>query len=233
LDEATHLFVEVTSDLPLEMKICRQVGNVMFVDLLDVSSRAAELGYSQCSTVKDVLLASGHAVIDGSPRQLPSASGQAGTTSSVSQYVKQTMSVPTGSRVSVILSHVESLDEIYVQLESDQVELNGLMIELQEVFKGQETSNMAITDPHQGQPICCQFSADEHWYRAEITEVVGPRCVSVVYVDYGNIEKVDVASIRMLPVSMIYRLPAQAVRCSLVDVVKNWEQGKEWPEEVC
>ena len=38
----------------------------MFVYLLGVGSRAAELGYSQCLTAKDVLLAAGHALIPGS-----------------------------------------------------------------------------------------------------------------------------------------------------------------------
>ena len=43
-------------------------------------------------------------------------------------------------------------------------------------------------------------------------DVIGPRSVSVVYVDYGNVEKVSLALVRKLPEPLIYRLPAQASR---------------------
>ena len=44
----------------------------MFVDLLGVQSRTAELGYPQCSTVSELLLSAGHASVSGaSPQSEP------------------------------------------------------------------------------------------------------------------------------------------------------------------
>lgn len=52
------------------IQVFQQIGGIMFVDLLGVDVRAAELGYPQCSTARDVLVAAGHAV---QSRTLPQA----------------------------------------------------------------------------------------------------------------------------------------------------------------
>jgi hypothetical protein len=72
---------------------------------------------------------------------------------------------------------------------------------------------------------CAKFSVDGNWYRGLVLQV---RCaggdsdekgatVEVFYIDFGNIEQVDVEDLReLLPQYMT--LPAQVVRCLLADV---------------
>lgn len=44
------------------------------------------------------------------------------------------------------------------------------MFDIQNEYQGLDSSELAaIADPQQGLAVCCQFSDDLQWYRAEIT----------------------------------------------------------------
>lgn len=68
-----------------------------------------------------------------------------------------------------------------------------------------------------GQPCVCQFSEDEKWYRAEIYKILEPGRVRILYVDFGNLEDVDISFLRqMRPEWLAY--PLQHYRASVDNV---------------
>ena len=54
-----------------------------------------------------------------------------------------------------------------------------------------------------------QYSEDERWYRAKVTDLPGEQKVMVKYVDFGNTEILHYTSIRALHKNYI-TLPQQA-----------------------
>ncbi|KAM3591615.1 uncharacterized protein V6R79_004845 [Siganus canaliculatus] len=111
----------------------------------------------------------------------------------------------------------------------DQQKLQGVMMELATYCNTKKTSSsFAVTNrPVPGAACCAQFTADNNWYRAVVLEVC-ENDTSVIYADYGNMEKVPLS--RIMPISThLLQLPFQITRCSLA--------GKEcfpaeWPQEV-
>ncbi len=69
---------------------------------------------------------------------------------------------------------------------------------------------------------CAQFTEDESWYRARITESAtkGTAQAQVIYVDFGNHEALPVSRLRMLRKEHA-ELPMMAVLCALDGAVPS------------
>ena len=68
--------------------------------------------------------------------------------------------------------------------------------------------------------VCCtRFAQDSLWYRGKVLEIIQNE-VTVQYVDYGNTETKNINEIKLMHPSF-YTLPAQAIKCSLVEVAKQ------------
>ena len=81
--------------------------------------------------------------------------------------------------------------------------------------------------PRVGDFCCAKFSADGGWYRGLVLRSgdLGEKDmkVEVFYIDFGNIEQVNIGDLReLLPQFMV--VPAQIVRCSLADVNPSIKQ---------
>ena len=97
-------------------------------------------------------------------------------------------------------------------------------------FTDLECQNFDNFPPRVGEFCCAKFSVDGNWYRGLVLQV---RCagdsgekaitVEVFYIDFGNIEQVDVGDLRELLPQFI-SMPAQVVRCSLADVNPSIKQ---------
>ncbi|XP_064604917.1 uncharacterized protein LOC135470098 [Liolophura sinensis] len=68
-----------------------------------------------------------------------------------------------------------------------------------------------------------QFSDDDAWYRAKITDIEDDQ-YQVLYVDFGNSEWRPESKIRALPETML-SLPVQYIPCCLADI---WSDGDNW-----
>ena len=84
--------------------------------------------------------------------------------------------------------------------------------------------------PNVGDFCCAKFSEDGNWYRSLVLQICcltesGEKNVTaeVFYIDFGNIEKVDVKDLRELLPQFI-SIPAHVVRCCLADVNPSIEQ---------
>ena len=73
------------------------------------------------------------------------------------------------------------------------------------------------------------FSSDKQWYRAQVYDY-NTSCASVIFLDYGNREKVDLLHLYSL-VSDFQTLPFQAVRCSLSGISHMGNDG--WTKDSC
>jgi staphylococcal nuclease domain-containing protein 1 len=79
-------------------------------------------------------------------------------------------------------------------------------------------NNTAKDNPKAGDMVAAKFSADEQWYRARVrSNDRAAKVAEIVYVDYGNTEKVPWAQLRPLDAAQFgtQRLKPQAVDAAL------------------
>lgn len=117
----------------------------------------------------------------------------------------------------VIVSHVISLKEFFVQDRELEDELYSL------VEKLQEASNWEIMDPGVNDLVACQFVDDEQWYRAVITSVENDT-KHVKFIDYGN--ESSCTEFRIIP-NELKVIPAFATQCTLHPLPNKAEELDE------
>ena len=123
-----------------------------------------------------------------------------------------TQQLEVGQKHKVTVVFVESLQDFYVQLSSQAPLLETLMDDI-----GTHCSSDAARLPAQleiGMPVLAQFTDDQEWYRAVITDRPSRGVYGVTFVDYGNKDTLQASSLIEMSPSFL-SLPAQAVHCSL------------------
>lgn len=131
----------------------------------------------------------------------------------------------------VVLSNVVSPHRFSLQLESTAWDLNGLMSALQKHYNSPKVSatlDWCIYAPKIGMPCVARYSGDGKWYRARIQDLPGKCQVDVQYVDFGNEERMWYKQIFKI-MDKFLKLPAQAITCSLCDVIPV---GDHWTDSV-
>ena len=73
-------------------------------------------------------------------------------------------------------------------------------------------------------PVCAKYSADDEWYRGEITSVVSSQTANVRFIDYGNSETLNISSMREIS-SELLKEPKYAVHCSLDHGGLKWKDN--------
>jgi len=119
---------------------------------------------------------------------------------------------PKEHLIDVIVTEIIDATKFYVQIIGSEAEqLEDLMKELA------AESTEGPFAPQKGDAVKAQFTADDRWYRAKVTDVV-PEGFKVFYIDYGNSEVVPAARIRRLD-AKFQKLPPQAHEASLAYIV--------------
>lgn len=135
------------------------------------------------------------------------------------------INIEKNSTVFASISFAESPNNFYIQVNEHQEQLEALMHELIARFDSSSTDLM-IQDFANGMACVVQYSEDEAWYRAKVLDVnVADNTLTVHYVDYGNTDTVDPASIRKITKDSL-NLSAQAIPCVLYDA-----NGGKWTDE--
>lgn len=117
--------------------------------------------------------------------------------------------LPAGAKYSVLVSYVDSCTKFYIQL-SDKIEgLNDVM----EAVRVHCESSSSPGELPVGSSCCARFPEDGNWYRARVRNMKEGR-VTVVYVDYGNEQEVQVSDLRTITPELI-KFPAVAMKCAL------------------
>ncbi|KAK7866892.1 hypothetical protein R5R35_001635 [Gryllus longicercus] len=117
------------------------------------------------------------------------------------------------------VSHVEKLNEIWLQKESEAEMLSGLLELLFNFYE--EGKGVELGDPQEDQLCAAKSSKDGSWYRARVKSVTDDQ-ISVVYIDYGNSETLAKEDVKELCPSF-YRVHALSVCASLAITTQDHE----------
>lgn len=109
----------------------------------------------------------------------------------------------------VVLSHVESLTEIWIQFQTPQLD------EMADEMANADTFE-AIDTVEEGSLVAALFEDDGNWYRAKVIKVEDAT-YDVLFIDYGN--RSTTSNIKSLPADLVI-LPALAKCCQLKDFVE-------------
>ncbi|XP_066272832.1 uncharacterized protein [Branchiostoma lanceolatum] len=120
-----------------------------------------------------------------------------------------------GTNVEVYVAVTWSPSDFWCQLASTTSELDSLMEKICDHYAA-VNSEETLQDPKQGMPCIAQFSEDKGWYRAKVIKVEGDG-VEVIFVDYGNSEKVEKSLVKVIK-PQFTELPIQAFQCSLANI---------------
>ena len=112
-------------------------------------------------------------------------------------------------------TYVKSANEIMLQL--CKYEDNVVAI-TENVATAAETAP-SLTDPQEGDPCLALYSEDDQWYRGLIQKIEGSN-VSVLFVDYGNIETVADSNLKSMNKDLLLT-PQTCIYCKLADVNKE------------
>ena len=122
------------------------------------------------------------------------------------------------------VSYLKSPSLFYVQLVSNMSMLTKLATALNEV------SSKSLLNPQLGSLCCARFTEDKLWYRACITSLSGGKGITVLYLDYGNSEVLELSSLRILGQDFI-AVPPLSIPCQLDDLEVSEPLPKQMVEE--
>ncbi|XP_060086316.1 uncharacterized protein LOC132565637 [Ylistrum balloti] len=135
-----------------------------------------------------------------------------------------TQSIPTDPNTKVFASYVHSPSMLYVQLASQETNLNDLSAKLQTAYSA-SVCDISEQELKSGCICCTKYIEDSLWYRAEVQDVCADKC-HVLFIDYGNAEEVDSSSLKVLTPEFTSQ-PVMAFRCALdglVSVEDKWSE---------
>ncbi|XP_015178527.1 PREDICTED: maternal protein tudor isoform X2 [Polistes dominula] len=117
----------------------------------------------------------------------------------------------------VVISHVNTPAEFWVQAEASMAELEVMSDRLQDA-----TSFLPLTNLENGTICAAKYPEDEQWYRAQILSQ-DQNGVNVFYIDYGNTS--IITELRILPEDIV-NIPILAKRCGLQmpDYISSWSE---------
>jgi tudor domain-containing protein 1/4/6/7 len=105
-------------------------------------------------------------------------------------------------------SHINSLDDFYIQLEDDQLKLDAIG----SILDRADGKFEKIVNPKVGDIVAAKFCDDECWYRAVIEEIESNGKFEVKFIDFGNLS--ETKEIGILDQS-ITELPRLSKHCRL------------------
>lgn len=118
-----------------------------------------------------------------------------------------------GKEEKVLVSSVTSPSLFYCMLYRTSSMLEKLMNDIRRHYSRLGPEEEWLANPSVGDPCCAKFSEDKSWYRAVVTDVLTGK-VEVLFVDYGNSERVPSKSVKKLS-PQFSELPCQGIRCTL------------------
>ncbi|XP_019392881.1 PREDICTED: tudor domain-containing protein 15 [Crocodylus porosus] len=133
-----------------------------------------------------------------------------------------------GTVIDVVCSYINSPGDFSCQLRSKLPELMNLMEQIQNHYE-------VHSSPYTAGQIACvaKHSKDGKWYRASIVKQISKTEVDVIFVDYGNRERVLVKDLQGIHPYFL-SLESQAFRCSIKNV-SEFSQFDPfvWTEKAC
>nr|XP_013811069.1 PREDICTED: tudor domain-containing protein 6 [Apteryx mantelli mantelli] len=114
-------------------------------------------------------------------------------------------------KVLVYISYVNDPSDFYVQLVSDESQLNSISESLNSKTRVENPCGQLL---QAGDLISAVYSEDSLWYRAVVRDKTSDNLISVQYIDYGNTSVVNVGQVCRLPEDSS-SIPAISIHCLL------------------
>ena len=121
----------------------------------------------------------------------------------------------------MLVSHVDSPYQFWVQV-MDEKSLGTLLDLTQKLNK----APLKQAHPRAGENCVCRYSQDGCLYRGRVNSVTDTNA-TVQFVDYGNTEEVSLTDL-FEPNAEFFALPAQAIMCTLNQLLNPKGRGAEW-----
>ncbi|KFZ59822.1 Tudor domain-containing protein 6, partial [Antrostomus carolinensis] len=129
-------------------------------------------------------------------------------------------------KVLVYVSHVNDPLDFYVQLESDEAQLNSISESLNNRTEAKNPCGQLF---QAGDLISAVYSEDSLWYRAVVKEKISDSLISIQYIDYGNTSVINVDQAHRLPEDLS-AIPAISIHCFLSGL--KCQKNTDWAEKV-
>ncbi|XP_044737384.1 maternal protein tudor-like isoform X2 [Chrysoperla carnea] len=132
------------------------------------------------------------------------------------------MAVLNGN-MKVWITHINTYDSFYIQRVADNDKVTELLNTLYKHYENNERTRSDITINQ----LCAVKSQDGNWYRGRVLEI-NDASITVIYIDYGNQETVDINNVQNLDPSF-YTINEYALHVALPISAENdiSEQLKE------
>lgn len=151
----------------------------------------------------------------------------AGTSNDKLMPVKiESRDIVSGSVLLMHLSFAVSPSLFWCQFNDSADDLLNMMAEINEHYSHCDSPSLKDA-PEVGSICCAKFSADNEWYRGEIIEKYDDASCMILFIDYGNAERVELNQIKELKPEFL-TLKKQAIKCSLHGVKAV---DGDWSEE--
>jgi len=128
-------------------------------------------------------------------------------------------------KVLVYVSHVNDPLDFYVQLGSDEAQLNSISESLNNRTQAKNSCGQLF---QAGDLISAVYSEDSLWYRAVVKEKTSDNLISVQYIDYGNTSLISVDQAHRLPEDLS-SIPAISIHCFLGGL--KCKKNTDWAEK--
>ncbi|KAI8791008.1 RING finger protein 17 [Biomphalaria glabrata] len=135
----------------------------------------------------------------------------------------------------VIVTHIRSPNNFYVQLQSSKAQLFTLSQSINSWCQREMGAKKIPFAVAKNMFVLARYSADKMWYRARIIDVYeskhgeGQLKILVTYIDFGNEEEVCLKDLRKME-KRFAKVPVFAIHCSLFDIAPYLE-NKPWSLE--
>ncbi|XP_075353877.1 tudor domain-containing protein 6 [Mycteria americana] len=151
------------------------------------------------------------------------AEGGCITLKNVSDLLQQ--KIMPALKVLVYVSHVNDPSDFYVQLESDEAQLNSISESLNNRTQAKNPCGQLF---QAGDLISAVYSEDSLWYRAVVKEKTSDNLINIQYIDYGNTSVVNVDQAHRLPEDLS-SIPAISIHCFLGGL--KCKKNTDWAEK--
>nr|XP_037281156.1 RING finger protein 17-like isoform X2 [Rhipicephalus microplus] len=219
--ENNALFGKLTLNRKLILREVERQADTLLVDLVDDGEGGCgEVRASITDALVFLEAASYHLPENRVPEKPQAATRR--------QYYSPT-DLCAGQVVNVVVSCILSPQKMFVQELGSSVEgMQTMLGELQHYCNSESTELDILFEPQVGMVCLAKFPHDHLWYRGKIISLVRKTDVEVLFVDYGNQERVPIIWVRRIPDKFMY-LPIQAIPVTLADV---GPLSNGWTDEV-
>lgn len=125
--------------------------------------------------------------------------------------------VQEGSVFVGYVEHVQNPNHFWIRTEKRNKEFEEMMEKLSAHFSNVQLDENVLENPEPGTLCCALYEEDMHYYRGVVIDTL-EHGAEVLFIDFGNIEKVPHMLIKKIPEELAEK-SAFALCCSLVNIV--------------